>query len=63
MVVHDPAFAAELREDLLRAMAQGAHAIQQRDWIKVPWYSRLVSWLLYGLARLLLGWLGMAKRL
>lgn len=63
VAVHDPVFAGELRASLLAAMRQGAHAFQRRDWVKVPWYGRFASWVLYGLARLLMGWLGMAKRL
>lgn len=63
VVVHDPAFAEELRASLCVAMSEGAHAIQRRDWRHVPWYDRFASWVLYGLVRLLLGWLGMAKRL
>ncbi|MDD4880367.1 MAG: cardiolipin synthase ClsB [Gallionellaceae bacterium] len=63
VVVYDRGFAEALRASLCAAMAGGAHAIQRRDWSHVPWYTRFTSWTLYGLARLLMGWLGMAKRL
>jgi cardiolipin synthase len=63
VVVFDRAFAGELRASLLRAMADGAHAIKRKEWRRVPWYARFASWALYGLVRLLMGWLGMAKLL
>lgn len=63
IVVYDRAFAGKLRASLFVAMAAGAHTIQRRDWSHVPWYVRFSSWTLYGLARLLMGWLGMARRL
>jgi cardiolipin synthase len=63
VVVHDRAFAEALRTSLLAAMAASAHAIRRRDWSHIPWYDRFASWVLYGLARLLMGWLGMARRL
>lgn len=63
VVVHGRDFAEALHASLCAAMAEGAHAIQRRDWSHVPWYDRFASWFLYGLVRLLLGWLGMAKRL
>ncbi len=63
VAVFDRTFAGELRSSLLGAVTEGAHAIQRKDWSHVPWYARFASWALYGLARLLMGWLGMAKRL
>jgi cardiolipin synthase A/B len=63
LAVHDPGFAAQLRQSLIRAMARDGHAIQRRDWSHIPWQARFASWAVYGLVRLLLGWLGMAKRL
>jgi len=63
VVVHDRAFTRQLRDSLLGAMARDAHVIQRQAWSHIPWYTRFASWTLYGLARLLMGWLGMAKRL
>ena len=61
VVVTDPAFATRLRDSLDQARSRGAHQIRRRDWRHIPWHARFASWALYGLARLLLGWLGMAK--
>lgn len=63
VVVHDTVFAGQLRDSLLRAMARDAHVIQRKEWSHIPWYTRFASWTLYGLARLVMGWLGLAGRL
>lgn len=61
IVVHGHEFAEQLRVSLLEAMAHGAHAIEHREWRHIPWYARFASWGVYGLVRLLMGWLGMAR--
>lgn len=63
VVVYGTVFAAALRASLLDAMKDGAHAIRRHDWRRIPWHARFVSWASYGLVRLLLGWLGMARLL
>lgn len=63
LAVHDRGFAGQLRSSLLDVMARDAHVIQHREWSHIPWYARLASWTVYGLVRLLMGWLGMTKRL
>jgi cardiolipin synthase len=62
VVVHDRAFARQLRDSLGQAMARGAHVIQRQAWRRIPWYQRLASWVLYGLVRLAMGLLGLASR-
>ena len=62
VVVHHAGFAGELRDSLVRAMAAGGHVIERKAWSHVPWYTRFASWLMYGLVRLLMGWLGLANR-
>ncbi|TCJ15983.1 cardiolipin synthase ClsB [Parasulfuritortus cantonensis] len=63
VVVYERGFAETLHARVCEAMADGAHAIQRREWSHVPWHVRFASWALYGLVRLLMGWLGMARRL
>jgi cardiolipin synthase len=62
IVVHDPGFARHLRQSLEAAQARGAHPIRSEDWRKLAWPRRLASWATYGLARLLMGWLGLNRR-
>lgn len=62
VVVHDWVFAAELRSSLRQAVAAGAHPIERQVWDHAPWYLRFASWIVYGLSRLLMGWLGLAAR-
>ncbi len=61
VVVHDTAFAEQLRASLELALARGAHRIHRRAWHRVPWYARLASWLAYGVVRLLMGVSGYAQ--
>jgi hypothetical protein len=62
-MVHDREFARQLRDSLLDVMERDARVIERKRWSHIPWYSRLASWAVYGLVRLLMGWLGMSKRL
>jgi cardiolipin synthase A/B len=62
VVAHDEKFAKALHASLRQAMAASAHIIERKAWSHVPWPTRLASWVLYGLVRLLMGWLGLAKR-
>jgi len=63
IAVRDPTFAGQLRASLLAAMAREAHSVQRRDWSHVPWYARFASWAVYGLVRLMMGWLGLVRLL
>jgi cardiolipin synthase len=55
VVIEDDAFAAELRESLLAEMSQGAAQVKRERWHGQPWTVRVVTWVCYGLARLLTG--------
>ena len=55
VVIEDEGFAAELRESLLAAMREGAAQVKRERWRNQPWPVRVVTWLCYGLARLLTG--------
>ncbi|MBI4203399.1 MAG: cardiolipin synthase ClsB [Betaproteobacteria bacterium] len=55
IVVNDPGFAADLRRSLAAAMAAGAHEVKRENWRLQPLPVRAVTWLAYGVARLLTG--------
>ena len=55
IVIEDHAFAGELRESLVTAMSQGARRLAPQDWRRQPFPVRMITWLSYGLARLLTG--------
>ncbi|OFZ93163.1 MAG: cardiolipin synthase B [Betaproteobacteria bacterium RIFCSPLOWO2_12_FULL_62_58] len=55
VVIDDEDFAAELRDDLGRAMAAGAREVRRERWKEQPLALRTATWLAYGAARLLTG--------
>jgi cardiolipin synthase len=55
VVIEDEGFAAHLRESLLAAMSEGAAQVKRERWRSQPWPVRVVTWICYGLARLLAG--------
>jgi len=55
VVVRDREFAAELRASLASAMAEGAHDVKRERWRQQPLAVRVVTWMAYGIARLLTG--------
>lgn len=55
VVVQDRAFAGELRERLVTAMAEGAREVQPENWRQQPLPRRVATWIAYGVARLLTG--------
>lgn len=55
IVIEDRAFADRLRESLVTAMAQGAKRLASQDWKRQPFPVRVLTWISYGLARLLTG--------
>jgi cardiolipin synthase len=61
LVVHDRAFAQQLRTSLELAIARGARQIHRGAWRRMPWYARLASWLAYGLVRAAMGIGGYAQ--
>ncbi|OYY94210.1 MAG: cardiolipin synthase B [Hydrogenophilales bacterium 28-61-23] len=61
LVAHDHAFAQQLRANLELALQRGAHQIHHHAWRQIPWYSRLTTWLAYGLVRLFMGIGGYAQ--
>ena len=61
VVVRDTGFAAELRDSLERAMARGATELKTADWRRTPIFTRVTSWLAYGLVRLMMGVTGFSR--
>jgi len=55
LIAHDRSFAAQLRTSLESALQRGAHQIHYRAWQRIPWHTRFVSWVAYGLVRILMG--------
>ena len=55
IVIEDPDFAGQLRESLVRAMSVGAKRLAPQDWKRQHIWTRTMTWLSYGLARLLTG--------
>ncbi len=53
--INDKGFASELRTSLDNAMRTGSRELSPDDWQRKPWLHRLVSWMAYGLVRLMIG--------
>ncbi len=60
--VDDRPFAEELRASLARAMASRCRQLLPEDWRHQPPHRRFLAWAGYGLARLLMGMAGYARR-
>ncbi|WP_035384643.1 cardiolipin synthase ClsB [Ferriphaselus sp. R-1] len=58
LVVRDAEFAGALRASLLAALEAGAQRIHVDHWQGLPLWSRLLTWVSYGVVRLLAGWSG-----
>lgn len=58
IVVQDEAFATELRLDLERKIQEGASQIKLESWQRGHILKRVVSWVMYGVMRLMLGVIG-----
>jgi len=61
VVVHDSEFANELRESLLQSIKEGSKQIHAPTWIRGNLRLRLMSWLVYGILRGLIGLFGYSK--
>lgn len=58
VLVLDTAFAMELRTDVLASIQEGAHQIASQKWASANIIKRLISWVAYGMVRMLLGVIG-----
>lgn len=61
VVIEDHAFASQLRARLVAACADAGQRIDPALWTRRPWWPRLRSRLVYGLARLAMRVLGFAR--
>ena len=62
VLVFDAAFASTLRASVMDEIRMNATQLQPADWHKRGWRERATSWVAYGFARWVMGWLGFAKR-
>jgi len=62
VLVDDFAFAGNLREDLWRAMKDGTSKVTLSDWQRQHHFKRLLSWLVYGLVRVMMGFAGYSDK-
>jgi cardiolipin synthase len=53
--VRDPAFAGELRVELLAMIKQGARPVPAEDWANRSRLAKAVTWLAYGVVRAMMG--------
>ena len=58
IAVRDKAFAAELRADIEKAIADGAQHIEAEHWQRGRFLKRALTWMMYGVLRVLLGLIG-----
>jgi cardiolipin synthase len=62
IVVDDRDFAGTLKDSLEQAITMGARRVCENSWKSQPIRLRLVSWLSYGLIRLMIGIAGYAPK-
>jgi len=55
LVIRDRDFAGQLRASILAALADGARETRSEDLHCLPWHSRFLRWLSYGLVRAMVG--------
>ncbi len=58
VVVRDQAFATELRLDIERKILDGASQVKLESWRRGHTFKRVVSWMMFGVMRLMLGLIG-----
>jgi len=61
VLIKDAVFANELRADIETTIESGAHQVTQQSWAKANILQRSISWIAYGLVRILLGIIGYSK--
>ena len=62
VVVIDEKFASALRASVMEEIRLNATKLDPMDWQNRGWLDRTTSWIAYGFARWVMGWLGFAKR-
>ena len=61
IVVTNSAFAIELRTDIIDSIKKGAYLISPQEWVRSNMMLRFISWLAYGVVRVLLGLIGFSN--
>jgi len=54
-VIVDTTFARQLRASLEAALQQGSHVLHRMTWRRIGWFKKTLSWVAYGLLRVLMG--------
>ncbi|MGQ0443351.1 MAG: phospholipase D-like domain-containing protein, partial [Methylophilaceae bacterium] len=62
VAIRDTNFCRELREDLQNSIAQGANLVSLEEWEHKNYFKRFLSWLVYGMVRLMMGMIGYANK-
>ncbi|MEQ1515734.1 MAG: cardiolipin synthase ClsB [Usitatibacteraceae bacterium] len=62
VMVHDATFAKTLRASVMEEIEANATKLDPMNWKKRGWRDRMSTWIAYGFARWVTGWLGFAKR-
>ena len=62
VVIADARFSGELRQSLEKAMREGARPVGKQHWKQRPLAERVLTWMSYGLGRLVMGMLGYAQK-
>ena len=63
VMVDDRAFADELCASLHEAMVEGGLPVAREDWFRQPLWRRIPIWIGYGLARFMMGMVGIGGKL
>jgi cardiolipin synthase len=58
IIVQNNTLALELRSSIMESIKEGAYRIALQEWVKISMFKRFISWVAYGLVRLLLGTIG-----
>ena len=58
IVVQDSAFASELRAEIMQSIQQESVAVSAQEWLKRNTLKRAMSWLMYGVVKVILGVIG-----
>lgn len=62
VMVLDADFSQQLRSDIERSIRDGGQQVHADDWERERWGKRVVSWLVFGMVRLILGMLGHSNK-
>jgi cardiolipin synthase len=61
IVVQDAAFSNELRSEICASIREGAYKVNAEEWLQGNILKRTISWIVYGIVRVFLGFIGYSK--